>query len=121
MWIGVIALVLGSLAVIEVGRRSIAGTLPRNRMVGLRMRDTLASDEAWAIAHRAAGGALVSTGVAGIGLAVTAAVIGATADEDAAGGALLVAALVVVLGVLISVRLGLRALSEVQQVDGDAR
>lgn len=107
-----LALVVGSLAVVEVGRRSMAGTLPRNRMVGLRMRETLASDEAWAVAHRAAGSTLVSTGVAGIGLAVTAAVIGTTADEDAAGGALVVAALVVVLGVLVSVRVGLRTLSE---------
>ena len=117
MWIGVIALLLGSLAVVEVGRRSVAGALPRNRMVGLRMRATLESDESWHVAHRAAGSTLMSTGVAGIGLAVAAAVIGVTGSEEAAAGALLVAAVIVVLGVLVSVRVGLSALADAEQAD----
>lgn len=124
MWVGVITLVLGCLAVIEIGRRAVAGALPRNRIVGLRTRRTLESDEAWALVHRTAGSTLVGTGVAGIGLAITAAVIGVTAGEGAAGGALVVAAVVVVLGVLVSVRLGLRALTDADranQVDGDRR
>jgi uncharacterized membrane protein len=117
MWVGVITLVLGCLAVIEVGRRAAAGALPRNRIVGVRMRRTLESDEAWALVHRTAGSTLVGTGVAGIGLAVTAAAIGVTAGEGAAGGALVVAAVVVVLGVLVSVRLGLRALTDAERAD----
>ncbi|HEY1117051.1 MAG TPA: SdpI family protein [Acidimicrobiales bacterium] len=66
MWVGVITLVLGCLAVVEVGRRATAGALPRNRIVGLRTRRTLESDEGWALVHRTAGstrvGVLVSTG-----------------------------------------------------------
>lgn len=37
-----------------VARRSAAGLLRRNRAIGIRIPATLASDEGWAAAHRAA-------------------------------------------------------------------
>lgn len=112
MLIGAIALLLGSLAVLELGRRASAGAMPRNRIVGLRVRAMTEDDASWLTAHRAAGSTLMSTGVVGIGLAVTATVIGLTAGEDAAGSALVVAAVLVVLGVIVSLRFGLRTLAE---------
>ena len=112
MWFGVVALVLGSLAVVELGRRASAGRLPRHRLVGLPVRAAVEDDESWLIAHRAAGSTLMSTGVVGIGLAITAALIGLTAGSASATSALAVAAVLVVLGVIVSVRVGVRALVE---------
>jgi hypothetical protein len=121
MWLAVVALVLGSSAVLELGRRASAGTLPRNRLVGLRVRAIVEDDESWVIAHRAAGSTLMSTGVVGIGLAITATIIGLTAGEDAAASALVVAAVLIALGVIVSVRVGLRALVDAEAVRPDRR
>ena len=120
MLIGVVALLLGSLAVLELGRRATAGTLPRNRLVGLRVREIVEDDESWLIAHRAAGSTLMSTGVVGVGLAITAAIIGLTAGEDSAASALIVAAVLVVGGVIVSVRLGLRSVVESESTPPDS-
>ena len=121
MWFGVVALVLGSLAVLELGRRASAGKMPRNRLVGLPIRTTVEDDESWLIAHRAAGSTLMSTGVVGIGLAITAALIGLTSGGGSASSALVVAALLVVLGVIVSVRVGVRALIDADPTSPPAR
>lgn len=121
MWFGVVALVLGSLAVLELGRRASAGRLPRHRLVGLPVRAAVEDDESWLIAHRAAGSTLMSTGVVGVGLAITAAIIGVTAGESSASSALVVATLLVVLGLVVSIRVGLRALVDVESVRPDRR
>lgn len=121
MWFGVVALVLGSLAVLELGRRASAGRLPRSRLVGLPVRATVEDDESWLIAHRAAGSTLMSTGVVGVGLAITAAMIGVTAGESSASSALVVATLLVVLGLVVSIRVGLRALVDAESVRPDRR
>lgn len=120
MVIAIIVLLLASLAVLELGRRSTAGTLPRNRLVGLPVRATIEDHESWLIAHRAAGSTLMSTGIVSVGLALTAAIIGLTAGRDAAASALVVAAVLLVLGVIVSVRVGLRALAEADGPRSDA-
>jgi uncharacterized membrane protein len=87
------ALLLGGIAVWWVARLGSAGRLPRNYWAGIRTPATLASDRAWAEAHRAGGSALgvggaagsaggaaaVATGVAGAAAWVVFAVIGAGA------------------------------------------
>lgn len=54
---GAFGVVLASVFVI-VGWLSTTGRLPRNRVVGIRTRATMASDDAWIAAHRAAGPSL---------------------------------------------------------------
>lgn len=100
-------------ALLVVAALSARGTLRRNRWVGIRTRATMASDAAWAAAHRAAaaptavGGAVLvaggiaipfvtndDRGVAGAGLAIAilgvsivgfAAVVGVRAARRATG------------------------------------
>lgn len=47
-------LVGAGLLLLVVARRSGNETLPRNWLVGIRSKTTLASDEAWRVAHRVA-------------------------------------------------------------------
>lgn len=47
-----------------VGARAASGRLDRNRLVGLRTPRTLASEQAWAVAHRVAGPWLIAGAVA---------------------------------------------------------
>ncbi|MDJ0961754.1 MAG: SdpI family protein [Acidimicrobiia bacterium] len=54
---GLLLIVTGGLLAV-VARRSRRGTLPRNWIVGIRTRATLASEAAWEAAHRAAATAL---------------------------------------------------------------
>lgn len=96
MWVGILVLAAGCVMIVEVGRRSLAGTLPRNDLVGLRTRATLVDDEAWLLGHRAAGGSLIRGGVAGLAIC---ALGSATARMDRPGitAALLMAAVVALL------------------------
>lgn len=48
------ALIIVTLLCYDMARRTAAGTLKRNHVYGLRVASTLASDEAWAVGHRAA-------------------------------------------------------------------
>jgi hypothetical protein len=112
MWFGVVVFVVSSLIVAEIGRRSLAGTLPRNHVAGLRLPSTMADDESWAIAHRAGGRALVVTGLLGAVLGLAAGVIEVAVDADASAALLGAAAVVLLGGVLVSARQGLRALRE---------
>lgn len=54
MLVGVV-LVGSAILLFEVGRRSVAGTLRRNWVVGIRVESTMASDDAWETAHKAGG------------------------------------------------------------------
>jgi hypothetical protein len=112
MWFGVVVFVVSSLIVAEIGRRSLAGTHPRNHIAGIRLPSTLADDESWAIAHRAGGRALVVTGLLGAVLGLAAGVIEVAADADASAAFLGAASVVLLVGVLVSARQGLRALRE---------
>ena len=67
--LGVLLIVLG-IALLEVGRRAAAGTLPRNGLVGLRTTTTMASDETWDAAHRASGRWLQYAGIVPIPIGV---------------------------------------------------
>lgn len=46
-----------------VGVLGRSGRLPRNRLVGIRLRSTMTSDEAWAAAHRASWLYTLSAGI----------------------------------------------------------
>ena len=61
--LGLVLIAAGGL-LIEVGRRSRAGRLHRNWVVGIRTTGTLESDAAWNAAHRSGGPALQIAGVA---------------------------------------------------------
>ncbi len=50
-----VVLIVAAIVLFEVGRRSIAGTLKRNWVVGIRVPATMESDASWEAAHRAAG------------------------------------------------------------------
>lgn len=55
--LGVLLILAGALLAV-VAYRSRRGTLPRNWVVGIRTTTTLASEEVWNVAHRAAARAL---------------------------------------------------------------
>lgn len=57
-----LVLVGAGVLVIAIGRRAWKGELPRNYLAGIRTRATLASDQAWHIAHRASGPRLTLAG-----------------------------------------------------------
>ncbi|GAA4126991.1 hypothetical protein GCM10022215_37150 [Nocardioides fonticola] len=60
-----VALVLGTVSVL-LARAIEADRLPRNRLVGIRTRDTLRSDAAWLAGHRAAAATLRQSGAAAL-------------------------------------------------------
>ncbi|MBT8198334.1 MAG: SdpI family protein [Acidimicrobiia bacterium] len=64
MLIAALVLIAGGLVTIWVGLKSTRGDLERNWVVGIRIASTLASDEAWAAAHRASGRTLMAAGLA---------------------------------------------------------
>ncbi len=120
MWIGVSAMFVGSLVVAEVGRRSSAGRLGRNHLVGIRVPATLESDEAWRAAHLAAGRTLVVAGLGSAALTVVAAIAGSISGEKAAVAILLVmAAAVLAIGALMSGQRGTKAARSVRVPEGN--
>lgn len=98
---GVLFLVVG-LATVAVAVMAANGSLPRNRIVGMRTRATLASDAAWQAAHRASAWSLAAAGVISVALGLYLLVARPSRSTEAAvalaaSGALLV--LVVIGGV----------------------
>ena len=63
-WSLAVLLITTGVLVSWVGTRSATGRLARNRRLGVRTPRTVASDEAWEAAHRAAGPWLVAAGAA---------------------------------------------------------
>lgn len=63
-WPLAILLIATGVLLAWVGLRSASGRLPRNRVLGVRTPRTVASDGAWAAAHRTAGPWLVAAGAA---------------------------------------------------------
>lgn len=53
--LGGIVLIGAAVLLFVIGRMSAAGTLKRNWIVGIRVKSTLESDEAWETAHKAGG------------------------------------------------------------------
>ena len=64
---------LASLSAMVVGLMGLLGRLPRNHFAGVRTAATLASDEAWAEAHRVGSAPMIFGAVAAVmaGLAFT--------------------------------------------------
>lgn len=96
MVIGVLFAVVG-LAILVIGRRIRAGSLPRNRWVGMRTATTMRSEEAWDAAQRAT---LPSLWLSGPVLAVLGAVdivIGIVGGHDRVVVALSVVAVLVLI------------------------
>lgn len=73
-----VALLALSVALAGIGLAGLTGRLPRNRWVGLRTAGVRQDDEAWRIAHQAAGGPLMVA--AGPPLLMGAALIAAPPD-----------------------------------------
>ena len=63
IWIVGLVLLLAGVVLLVVGRKQRAGTLRRNRLVGLRTPQTLRSDTAWCAAHEATAGLVAAAGV----------------------------------------------------------
>lgn len=59
-------LVLLGLALLAVGFAGLAGRLPRNRWAGVRTPAAMSCDEAFALANRVAGPAILTSGVLGV-------------------------------------------------------
>ncbi|MHA6806241.1 SdpI family protein [Salinifilum ghardaiensis] len=59
-------LVLAGAGLVFVGLRGTRGTLPRNRYAGVRTPEAMRSDQAFALANRAAGPALLAGGGAAL-------------------------------------------------------
>lgn len=85
MW-RAIALGVGGVVSIGLGRMAAAGRLPRNILAGIRIPSTMRSDEAWRAGHRAASSALT---VAGLGPVVAAGVVVVTRPSHEARTVLL--------------------------------
>ncbi|SEG85081.1 SdpI/YhfL protein family protein [Saccharopolyspora kobensis] len=59
-------LVLGGAALMLLGFRGLRGQLPRNRYVGVRTPAAMSSDQAFEVANRAAGPAMLAGGAAAV-------------------------------------------------------
>jgi uncharacterized membrane protein len=102
MWVVLLVVLIGGVALTTVGVLSLFDRLPRNRFAGIRTRTTLASDAAWYRAHRAAGPILVVGSVAVV--AVTLAFLPfAAAGKLGSGLTIAVAVLGVVVALMTSV------------------
>lgn len=66
MGIVLVVTTLASLSALTVGLMGVLGRLPRNHFAGVRTAATLASDEAWAEAHRIGGAPLIFGAVAAV-------------------------------------------------------
>ncbi|HVM15557.1 MAG TPA: SdpI family protein [Egibacteraceae bacterium] len=62
-WVLALTLLLAGMALIVVGRKQKAGTLPRNWVAGLRTWETMRNDDAWHAAHTATAGMVTGAGV----------------------------------------------------------
>jgi uncharacterized membrane protein len=62
MMIAGIALMAGGIALVVLGAIARAGKLPRQSVLGLRTKETLASDEAWEAAQEAGANWVIGAG-----------------------------------------------------------
>jgi uncharacterized membrane protein len=118
VWLAVVAMLIGSLVVAEVGRRAAAGTLPRNHVAGIRVRSTMRDDASWRTAHLAGGPLMLGSGILSAVLTVAAGAVGLVGGEGPAMALVLVAAAVLLVGVLASSRIGVGALRRAGRGEG---
>ena len=106
-------LVAAGFFLIWLGRRASQGVLSRNWVVGIRTRNTLASDENWEAAHRAAGGTIAA---AGLGPLMVGPIL-LLRPSNAVGAILILAAIAWMLGgVVIG---GLKSRRAIESATGD--
>ena len=70
-----IALAVGGLLILLVGKLANEGRLKRNHLAGIRTRGTMASDDTWLAAHQAAWPSLFWAGMAGIVVGLSLAIL----------------------------------------------
>lgn len=105
MLLGLVLIVAGILLAV-VAAKSRNGTLPRNWIVGIRTTTTMASDEAWDLAHRAGASAL---GI-GAGATIVAGVALFFQPSNGTGLAIALAGIAWLLGwVIVAARRGTKA------------
>ena len=103
MVVAAVAMIVGGVIVVVVGRLAVHGRLRRNRWVGLRSSATLADDRAWYVGNRVAAPWFLTAGavLAGTGsLLLLARPDEETALTVAGAGAVLSGALAIVGGIL---------------------
>jgi uncharacterized membrane protein len=95
---------LGAVTLLTVGLMGLLGRLPRNHFAGIRTRATLASDEAWAEAHRAGSAPMIFAAVAALamGLAVLPFVLAGEVGDGLALAVLTVQGVLLVGGAIAS-------------------
>ncbi|GEK80981.1 SdpI family protein [Agrococcus baldri] len=109
--IGAIVVALGAAAIIAIVHLAGVGRIGRSRWLGLRLAPTLASDETWSAAHRAATPIVWLTGSIAV-IAALAALAFAGSGAVREGTVLVVLALVVlVIGLVLA---GWRAVATVR-------
>ena len=97
IWIVGLVLLLAGAVLLVVGRKQRAGTLRRNRLVGLRTPQTLRSDAAWYAAHEGTAGLVATAGMVQI-LAGTAMLI----LQPTGDGAIVLGAAAVTVGLVLT-------------------
>lgn len=98
-----LVLLLAGVALLVVGRKQRAGTLRRNRLVGLRTPRTLRSDAAWYAAHEETAALVAAAGVVQVLAGTAMLVLRPTGDGAIAaivlGGAAVTVGLVLTAGI----------------------
>ena len=102
---------LASIAELTVGLMGLLGRLPRNHFAGIRTKSTLASDEAWQEAHRAASAPMIFAAVAALamGLALLPFVVAGRVGDGLAIGVVIIQAAMLIAGAAAGVVLGQQA------------
>ena len=104
----VMAVVLGAVSVALAGLIT-SDRLPRNAMVGIRTPATLRSDDAWHAGHRAAAGALKTSGAAALGVTAVGTIVRLAGLVVVGGGLVLLGAVIAGVGLAVATRRAVRA------------
>ena len=95
------------------------GAIGRNRVIGIRTRNTLHSDQTWEVAHRAAAPYVVCAAILAASFAVALTVVSVVPDLEVAGhivapAGLIITCSVVGIGGLVADRAAKRLIEELQ-------
>ncbi len=110
MMVAGIALMVGGIALVVLGATAGAAKLTRQSVVGLRTKATLASDEAWEAAHKAAANWVIGAGA----VLIVGGVVVILVDSETTGGVVaLIATPLMVIPLAIAFRRGQAAAQSV--------